>query len=111
MVTVYDLCRDHGNTVQWDSLNINIRTAILSKLKENEGLLGDSEFWAQVCLNNFEAVSDELKLEYEGSDDQVDLHAAYLIDSVTQQCDKYQSVNFLVDESGSITAPGFALCL
>lgn len=43
--------------------------------------------------------------------DQIDLHAAYLIDSVTQKCNKLQSVNFLVDESGSIGAPGFQLAL
>ena len=30
-----------------------------------------------------------------------------MIDSVTVACDKLQSVNFLVDQSGSITAPNF----
>lgn len=42
---------------------------------------------------------------------QRNLHAAYLIDSVTQQCTKVQSVNFLVDQSGSIGLPNFQLAL
>jgi endonuclease IV len=39
------------------------------------------------------------------------LHASYLIDAVTQKCNKQQSINFLVDQSGSIGAPGFQLAL
>lgn len=34
-----------------------------------------------------------------------------MIDAVTQKCNKLQSVNFLVDESGSIGAAGFQLAL
>jgi len=39
------------------------------------------------------------------------LRSAYLIDSVTGVCEKYQSVNFLVDESGSIGVVNFNLVL
>ena len=35
------------------------------------------------------------------------LHSAYLIDSVTTRCNKHQSVNFLVDQSGSVGAVAF----
>lgn len=39
------------------------------------------------------------------------LHSAYLIDSVTIPCNKEQSINFLVDESGSIGASNFQYAL
>ena len=39
------------------------------------------------------------------------MRSAYLIDSVTIRCNKYQSVNFLVDESGSIGASNFQYAL
>lgn len=39
------------------------------------------------------------------------MHAAYLIDSVTHVCNKDQSINFLVDESGSIGPVGFKTAL
>jgi hypothetical protein len=37
--------------------------------------------------------------------------SAYLIDSVSKRCNKYQSVNFLVDESGSVQAGPFRMAL
>jgi len=39
------------------------------------------------------------------------LRSSYLIDAVTQKCNKYQSINFLIDESGSIGSANFALTL
>ena len=41
----------------------------------------------------------------------INLHNSYLIDSVTLQCNKYQSINFLVDHSASINADAFDLAL
>lgn len=56
-------------------------------------------------------MSDYLKDQYRKTNQLYNLRSAYLIDSVTQRCNKLQSVNFLVDESGSIGAPGFQLAL
>lgn len=56
-------------------------------------------------------MSDYLKGQYRTTNQLYNLRTAYLIDSVTQRCNKYQSVNFLVDESGSIGAAGFQLAL
>ena len=111
MITSYDTCRNSGTTETWANLNINIRTALLSKLKDDKSLIGDTFFWANVCTNNFEAISEELKGNYSQEDDLLDLHEAYLIDSVTQECNKTQSINFLVDESGSIGSDGFEMAL
>lgn len=67
--------------------------------------------WTKVVENQYTQLSKQLKEYYKQYDEQIDLHAAYMIDSVTQKCNKLQSVNFLVDESGSIGAPGFQLAL
>lgn len=74
-------------------------------------MLGDTTFWYKVCINDFAAISEEIKLNMTDKVHTLELHEAYLIDSVTQECNKYQSINFLVDESGSIGLPGFQLAL
>lgn len=56
-------------------------------------------------------MSTYLKEQYTTTNQLYFLRSAYLIDSVTQRCNKYQSVNFLVDESGSIKASNFQLAL
>ena len=52
-------------------------------------------------------MSSELKTNYETGNCVECLRSAYLIDSVTIRCNKYQSVNFLVDQSGSVGASNF----
>lgn len=54
-------------------------------------------------------MSNYLKEQYKKTDKLHYLRSAYLIDSVTQRCNKYQSVTFLVDESGSIGSANFQL--
>jgi len=54
-------------------------------------------------------MSSFLKKQYTQTNKLYFLRSAYLIDSVTQRCNKYQSVSFLVDESGSIGATNFQL--
>lgn len=56
-------------------------------------------------------MSEYLKDQYRKTNQLYFLRSAYLIDSVTQRCNKHQSVNFLVDQSGSIGAPSFKLAL
>jgi len=56
-------------------------------------------------------MSDYLKDQYRKTNQLYFLRSAYLIDSVTQRCNKHQSVNFLVDQSGSIGASSFKLAL
>lgn len=70
-----------------------------------------SIFWDDFKFNNFTEMSDYLKDQFRKTNQLYFLRSAYLIDSVTQRCNKRQSVNFLVDESGSIGAPGFQLAL
>lgn len=52
-----------------------------------------------------------LKDKFRETDKLYYLRSSYLIDSVSKRCNKYQSVNFLVDESGSIGASAFRLAL
>lgn len=47
-------------------------------------------------------MSSILKNSYQNTEDVSELDSSYLIDSVTSTCNKYQSINFLIDESGSI---------
>lgn len=54
-------------------------------------------------------MSDYLKSKYRSTNQVYYLRSSYLIDSVTRRCNKYQSVNFLIDESGSIQSGNFAL--
>lgn len=56
-------------------------------------------------------MSDYLKGKFRSTNELYYLRSAYLIDSVTQRCNKSQSVSFLVDQSGSIGATGFQLAL
>jgi len=42
-------------------------------------------------------MSDYLKQQYNKTNELYYIRSAYLIDSVTQRCNKYQSVSFLVD--------------
>ena len=56
-------------------------------------------------------MANYLKDKFRETDKLYYLRSSYLIDSVSKRCNKYQSVNFLVDESGSIGATGFRLAL
>lgn len=51
-------------------------------------MIRNSTFWTNLCKNDFAELSTELKDYYQANNNQIDLHAAYLIDSVTQECDK-----------------------
>lgn len=66
-----------------------------------------STFWSNFLFNNWATMSSELKSNNSQSTCPECLHSAYLIDSVTTRCNKYQSISFLVDESGSIGASAF----
>jgi hypothetical protein len=70
-----------------------------------------SSFWTAYLLNNFTPMSTELKTSYTQLNCRECLHSAYLIDSVTSTCNKYQSINFLVDESSSIGSSSFSSAL
>lgn len=74
-------------------------------------MFNNSALWDKLIKNDFIGISAELKEDYTKSGEQMDLHAAYLIDSVTEVCDKDQSINFLIDESGSIGPAGFTTAL
>ena len=54
-------------------------------------------------------MSEYLKKKYESTNELFYLRSAYLIDSVTQRCNKHQSISFLIDESGSIGNVNFQL--
>lgn len=92
----------------WADLNINIKTAVLemAKYNINSNFIG-STFWTYFLFNNFLMMSNELKANHSTYNCPECLHSAYLIDSVTTRCNKYQSINFLVDESGSIGSGPF----
>lgn len=47
-------------------------------------MIRNSTFWTNLCKNDFVQLSTELKENYRTNNHQIDLHAAYLIDSVTQ---------------------------
>jgi hypothetical protein len=82
----------------WASLNINIKTAVveMAKYNINQNFIGGS-FWNSFLFNNWVAMSSELKSNDSQSACPECLHSAYLIDSVTTRCNKYQSISFLVD--------------
>ena len=92
----------------WSNLNINIKTAVLemAKYNMNDNFIGGT-FWNSFLFNNWPAMSTELKNNDVNNSCPECLHSAYLIDSVTTRCNKYQSINFLVDESGSIGSTAF----
>lgn len=76
-------------------------------LKKYPSWIGSGELWNCVLRNDFIAVSTHIKTSYESTGSLEELHASYLIDSVTIECDKRQSINFLVDQSGSIGQTNF----
>ena len=47
----YDQDRDAAKTKDWDLLNINVRTAVLGKFKDNPELIRDSFLWDQLVAN------------------------------------------------------------
>lgn len=92
----------------WANLNINIKTAVLEMAKYNMNVnYLASTFWNNFLFNNWVDMSNELKANNSQNTCPECLHSAYLIDSVTTRCNKYQSINFLVDESGSIGSSAF----
>lgn len=96
----------------WADININIKTAVLETAKYymNTDFVTGS-FWTNFQYNNWALMSSELKDTYQNSKCLECLRSAYLIDSVTVRCNKYQSINFLVDQSGSIGASNFQYAL
>lgn len=53
VINQYNADRDILATKTWGDININIRTAVLSKLQDTPALLGNSVLWTKVCLNEF----------------------------------------------------------
>ena len=51
--TAYEADRDSSNTSAWDAININIRTAILQKLKANKTMVRNSTMWTKVIQNQY----------------------------------------------------------
>lgn len=98
--------------LSWGDININIKTAVLETAKYymNFDFISGS-FWTNFQYNNWALMSSELKDTYQNAKCLECLRSAYLIDSVTVRCNKYQSVNFLVDQSGSIGASNFQYAL
>lgn len=94
--------------LSWVDVNINIKTAVIEMAKYymNTNFLGGT-FWNNFLFNNWELMSNELKNTNQANSCPECLHSSYLIDSVTTRCNKYQSINFLVDQSGSIGAGPF----
>ncbi len=78
----------------------------MAKYNMNKDFLGSS-FWNNFLFNNWADMSSELKAEHSSTGCPECLHSAYLIDSVTTTCNKYQSINFLIDESGSVGNTAF----
>jgi hypothetical protein len=68
----------------------------IAKMNMNNNFLG-SNFWTNFQFNNWVFMSKELKNNYVNDKCIECLRSAYLIDSVTTRCNKYQSVNFLID--------------
>lgn len=99
-----------NGTLAWIDINVNIKTAICEVVKE-DSLLLYSVFWDDLRYNNFTEMSDYLKEKFRTTNKLYYLRSAYLIDSVTQRCNKLQSVNFLVDQSGSVGIDSFNLAL
>ena len=97
-----------SSAAAWANLNINIKTAVLemAKYNMNVNFLAGS-FWNNLLFNNWPSMSSELKTSNVNNSCPECLHSSYLIDSVTTRCNKYQSISFLVDESGSIGASAF----
>lgn len=87
-----------SSAATWANLNINIKTAVveMAKYSMNQNFLGGT-FWKNFLFNNWAAMSSELKASDANNSCPECLHSAYLIDSVTTRCNKYQSINFLVD--------------
>jgi hypothetical protein len=53
ITTYYNLDRNVNTTYIWSSLNINIRTAILSKFKANTTMIRNSTLWTKVVNNQW----------------------------------------------------------
>ncbi len=53
ITTYYNLDRNVNTTTIWSSLNINIRTAILSKFKANATMIRNSTLWTKVVNNQW----------------------------------------------------------
>ena len=79
-------------------------------IKEDKTLLS-GPFWDDFKANNFTEMASYLKDKFRETDKLYYQRSAYLIDSVSKRCNKYQSVNFLVDESGSIGPGPFRMAL
>jgi len=97
-----------ASSLTWSSLNINIITSVLeiAKIHMNNNIYTTS-FWNYFLDNNWAAMSSDLKASYVSNQQQEYLHSAYLIDSVTTEVNKYQSINFLADESSTIGSSNF----
>lgn len=80
----------------WANINVNIKTAVLQTAKMQSDFT-TSTFRNNLLRNNFSAMSAELKGNYNLTNGTAWLRSAYLIDSVTSVCNKYQSISFLVD--------------
>ena len=97
-----------NSTSNWTELNINIKTAVIEMAKHymNEDFTGGT-FWNAFLINDWPTMSNNLKSVHSSSACLECLRSAYLIDSVTTRCNKHQSVNFLVDQSGSVGSTAF----
>jgi hypothetical protein len=111
-LTTYYNANKASYATAWADLNINIKTAVIEmgKYWMNTDYYGGT-FWSNFQYNSWAAMSTELKTNYVNNNCLECLRSAYLIDSVTIRCNKYQSVNFLVDQSGSIGASNFQYAL
>lgn len=61
LTTAYNSDRISNSTMAWTSININIRTAILSKFKTNKTMIRNSTMYDKLIANDFRGISDELK--------------------------------------------------
>jgi hypothetical protein len=98
-----------GSSLSWASLPTNIVTAVLevAKLQMNANFLASSA-WSLLLGNNWIGLASDFRASY-GSLGKVEyLRCAYLVESVGVTYNKYQSVNFLADESATVGAGNFA---
>ena len=105
--TIYN-ANKAASSVAWSALNINIITSVLevAKMHMNDNIF-TTPFWGYFLSNNWAGMSSDLKANYSSNRQQEYLHCAYLIDSVTTPANKYQSINFLADESSTIGSSNF----
>lgn len=103
-----------SQSLAWAEVNINIKTAVIEMVKYNMNTdYLASAFWNNFLANSWSSMSSELYTNHTNTNYTCPecLRSAYLIDSVTIPCNKEQSINFLVDESGSIGAANFQYAL